>query len=72
MYIVYLPADSNSVICMKIFNVVFLKTIETPLMHFYHSTDDMVILKLRFRVRVRVRVELAYFKDLCDDNAHLN
>jgi len=25
---------------MKTFNVVFLQTIEMPLMHFYHSTDD--------------------------------
>ena len=33
--------DSNSVICMKTFNVVFLKIIETPLMHFYHSTDEI-------------------------------
>ena len=36
--------DSNSVICMKTFNDVFLKTIETPLMHFYHSTDDRSII----------------------------
>jgi len=28
---------------MKTVNVVFLKTIETPLMHFYHSTDDISI-----------------------------
>jgi len=26
---------------MKTFNVVFLKTIEPPLMYFYHSTDDI-------------------------------
>jgi len=26
---------------MKAFNAVFLKTIETPLIHFYHLTDDI-------------------------------